>query len=319
VVSERRPRPSLYWRAVRGIVAKADVERELEKIGAQTYQLAGGRGIIGASAALAWRPRDRTYEALVYRRKGAWGTPREVNAEDVARLDERFPSTFNNYDHEAGRTAIVPHSSCPILFGVRGDEPGEVARAAASVRSEPKDRWLVFLSNQGTDDHIIRDARELRPWSSYIVRGQVLTAPRTIVGGHVLFRLGTRSGEELDCAAYEPSKGFRAIVRELFPGDVVEVMGELRESPRTLNLEKLHVIRIADQWGKAPNPACPQCGKSMGSMGRGGMYRCKRCRTKSEATGERKAVDRDISPGWYEPPVRSRRHISKPLKRMAPI
>jgi tRNA(Ile2)-agmatinylcytidine synthase len=319
VVSERRPSPALYWQAARGMVARETVERELERIDARTYQLAGGRGIIGATAALAWRPRDRTYETLVYRRKGAWGTPRKVNAEDVERLDELFPSTFNNFDREAGRTAIVPHSTCPILFGVRGDDPEEVVSAAASVRSEPKDRWLVFLSNQGTDDHIVRGAKELRPWSSYLVRGQVLIAPRTIPGGHVIFRMRTGAGEELDCAAYEPSKGFRATVRKLVQGDEVEVMGELRESPRTLNLEKLHIVRLADCTRKAPNPTCPNCGKSMGSMGRGGGFRCKRCRTKAESGEEGEAIDRGIFPGWYEPPVCSRRHISKPLKRMGRV
>ncbi|MDD1746841.1 MAG: tRNA(Ile)(2)-agmatinylcytidine synthase [Methanomassiliicoccales archaeon] len=316
VVSERRPTPSLYWQAVRGIVARTTVEEELRRLGADTYQLAGGRGIIGAAAAMAWRPRDRTYEALVYRRKAAWGTPRKVNVEDVGRLDELFPSTFNNFDHQAGRTAIVPHSTCPILFGVRGDNAEEVALAAASVRSEPKDRWLVFLSNQGTDDHVVRGAADLRPWSSYLIRGQVLSVPRTIAGGHVLFRLRTEGGQELDCAAYEPSKGFRAIVRKLSQGDVVEVMGELRETPRTLNLEKLHVIQLAVRKAKAPNPICPECGKRMGSMGREGGFRCKRCRTKADVRGEGQAVERDISLGWYEPPVRSRRHISKPLKRM---
>jgi tRNA(Ile2)-agmatinylcytidine synthase len=316
VVSEGRPSPALYWQAARSIVEREAVEGELKRIGARTYQLAGGRGIIGAAAALSWRPRDRTYETLVYRRKEMWGKPRTVNASDVRRIDELFPSTFNNFDREGGRTAIVPHSTCPILFGVRGDDPDETAQAAASVRSEPKDRWLVFLSNQGTDDHIIRTRSDLRPWSSYLVRGRVLTAPRTIPGGHVLFILKTDAGEDLDCAAYEPSKGFRAIVRKLIQGDVVEVMGELRETPRTLNLEKLHVIKLADDRRKAANPICPECGKSMGSMGRGGGHRCKRCRTKAMAGEKWEILDRGIAPGWYEPPVCSRRHISKPLKRM---
>lgn len=315
VVSEKKPSPSLYWLAARKIVDREQVDEELERIGALTYQLAGGRGVIGATAAMSWRPIDRTYETLVYRRRERWGKPRKVSASDVRRLDDAFPTTFNNFDLEAGRTAIVPHSSCPILFGVRGDDALETAKAAASIRSEAKDRWLTFLSNQGTDDHVIR-AGALRPWSSYVVRGRVVSGPRTIQGGHVLFQIITAAGDELDCAAYEPSKGFRAVVRQLIPGDAVEVMGELRDEPRTLNLEKLHVTQLADGLRKAANPACPECGKSMGSMGREGGYRCKRCRTKASAGGQWVRIERAITTGWYEPPVCSRRHISKPLKRM---
>ena len=317
VVCERRPSPKLYWQAVRTIVDRSQVEEELKTIGARTYQLAGGRGIIGAAAAISWRPRDRTYETLTYRTREMWGSPRTVETDDVEHLDERFPSTFNNFDHEAGRTAIVPHSPCPILFGVRGDDPKDTIEAAASVRSETKDRWLTFLSNQGTDDHIIAGRGKLRPWSSYRIKGTVVWRPRTIAGGHVLFELRIGPSKMLDCAAYEPSKGFRGVVRRLIPGDEVELMGELREVPRTLNLEKLHVIKLAEELRKSSNPICPECGKSMGSMGRGEGFRCKRCRTKAEGGGKYERVERSIAPGWYEPPVCARRHISKPLKRMA--
>lgn len=314
VASPSPPSPRLYWRAVREVVPKEDVMEELRRIGASSLELSGGRGVIGASAAMAWRPRDRTYEVLAYRAKERWGTPRRVMAEDVERLDARFPSTFNNYDHVAGRPAIVPHSPCPILFGIRGDDVGELPEAMRSVRSEPVDRWLLFLSNQGTDDHILRRWRELRPWSSYRVEGEVVRAPATIPGGHVILRLGTRAGE-LDCAAYEPSKEFRGVVRQLVPGDRLVAFGELRERPRTLNLEKIEVVALAERLRKVSNPACPDCGKAMGSMGRGGWYRCKRCGRKAQGGERTELVARAIEEGWYEPPVRARRHISMPLRR----
>jgi tRNA(Ile2)-agmatinylcytidine synthase len=316
VVSAKPPRPSLYWSTVRGVVAKEEVEAELRKMGGRTHQLAGGRGIIGASAAMAWRPRDRTYEVLVYRAAARWGSPREVSPEDVAWLDRRFPTTFNNYDTVAHRTAIVPHSPCPILFGIRGDDPQDLVEAIATIRSEEKDRWLLFLSNQGTDDHIIKDWSTLQPGSSYLVKGKVLERPRTIMGGHVVFRLGAKKGLVVDCAAYEPSMSVRATVRQLVPGDEVEVMGELRGEPRSLNLEKVHVLRLAEEVRKVSNPLCPACGKRMQSLGRGAGYRCRQCRTKAEGTEiVTQPVCRALSPGWYEPPVCARRHISKPLKR----
>jgi len=153
--------------------------------------------------------------------------------------------------------------------------------------------------------------------SSYLVKGKVTEKPRTIVGGHVIFRLATRKGQAVDCAAYEPAKSFRSIIRELVPGDEIEVMGELRGEPRTLNLEKIHVMKLAVEMRKISNPGCPKCGKAMRSIGQGMGYRCRVCGARSkrsEAIVEK--VPRGISLGWYEPPVCARRHISKPLKRM---
>jgi tRNA(Ile2)-agmatinylcytidine synthase len=316
VVSRTPPSPRLYWRTAREVVPKLEVEEELRRIGARTFELAGGRGIIGAAAAMSWRPRDRTYEVLAYRARERWGTARQVDAEDVGRLDSEFPSTFNNYDHLAERPAIVPHSACPILFGIRGDDPLVLPKAMRSVRSEGAERWLVFVTNQGTDDHIVRRWRELRPWSSYQVEGEVSSGPRTIPGGHVIVRLRYRGGGELDCAAYEPSKEFRDVVRSLIVGDKVLVLGELRDRPRTLNLEKLKVLSLAKGERKASNPICPRCRKAMGSMGRAGGHRCKRCGLKSREGPRMEDAPRSLRPGWYEPPVRARRHISMPLKRM---
>lgn len=316
VVSRTPPSPKLYWEAVRKVVERGVVLKELERIGARTFELAGGRGLIGASAAMSWRPRDRTYEVLAYRARERWGAPRQVNTEDVACLDACFPSTFNNFDHGAGRTAVVPHSPCPILFGIRGDDLGELPMAMASVRSEEKERWLLFISNQGTDDHIIRRWKALEPWSSYQVRGVVAEAPRSLPGGHVIFRLSLPHGGEVDCAAYEPSKEFRGVVRQLTAGDEIVALGEMRERPRTLNVEKMRVVSLIEVTRRTANPICPRCCKSMGSMGRSGGHRCKRCGLKTREGESREAVPRSLQLGWYEPPVRARRHISMPLKRM---
>jgi tRNA(Ile2)-agmatinylcytidine synthase len=318
VASSRKPNRGLYWSAVRGMVEKKDVLVELKKVGARVIELAGGRGVIGASAAMAWRPRDRTFEVLAYRRRERWGQERHVSLETVEALDLKFPSTFNNFDLVRGRPAITPNSPCPVLFGIRGDAVEDLPIAMASIKSEPVDRWLMFLTNQGTDDHIIRRWKELVPGRSYAVEGTIVSAPETHKGGHVIFRLKPSGGTyAVDCAAYEPSKRFRDVVRSLAVGDRIVVMGELREEPRTLNIEKLKVLSLAEIWVKEGNPACPQCAKRMKSVGSGQGYRCRRCGTRamgSDALLGR--ASRGIDPGWYEPPVCSRRHLSKPLKRM---
>ena len=314
VVSAAKPAQRFYWQAVRGIVEKTDVLQELQRLGADLVGWEGGRGLIGATAAMAWRPRDRTYEIITYRARERWGTPREIDPLSVRAMDLERPSTFNSFDHGTGRMAIAPHTPCPVLFGVRGDDPRELMAAAFSIRSEPPARWLMFLSNQGTDDHLIKGAPG-SPDRSYVFLGTVATVPRTIAGGHVLFQVTTSHGP-LECAAYEPTKGFRDVVRGLRPGDRLRLFGELRAEPRTLNLEKLQVIATAPERRKVANPRCPVCGGATKSMGAAGGHRCKRCGARTSDPPVTAEVPRTVAPGWYEPPVCARRHLSKPLKRM---
>jgi tRNA(Ile2)-agmatinylcytidine synthase len=94
-------------------------------------------------------------------------------------------------------------------------------------------------------------------------------------------------------------------------------MGELRETPRTLNIEKFELVEMAASFTKVANPPCPSCGKNMKSIGKGQGYRCRGCGTKATAPLT-KREERPIAPGWHEPPVCARRHLSKPLKRMLP-
>ena len=321
VLSERLPSPSFYWKGVRDIVQKEDIERELDRIGAKRVELAGGRGIIGATCAMSWRPKDRTYEVIAYRQRERWGTARTIDDSSVARMDEKFTTTFNNYDHMAGRRALSPHTPCPVLLGVRGDDPFHLPSALQAMSTETVDRWLLWLTNQGTDDHIIRDWRTLVPDRSYEILATVIGAPRTIKGGHVVVDTVTDKGaQHLQMTAYEPSKEFRDVVRQLMPGDRIRALGELRAEPRTLNLEKLEVLSVVKVWRKTANPMCGACGKSMQSLGANAGYRCKKCGAKAapgSATSE-EAV-RGLRKGWYEPSVCARRHLSKPLKRQLSV
>jgi len=313
VVLSRQPTARLYWRAVREIVELGEALEASRSLGiVKGYK--EGRGIVGAAASTAWRPRDRTYEILAYRSPDRWGSSRDVAAASVVDMDQRFPSTFNNFDYDEGRVVITPRSPCPVLCGIRGDDPTVLPSALSCLRGELPDRWLVFETNQGTDDHVLRRGKPT-PLRTVRLQGEVTRAPRTLAGGHVVFQMGG-----LDVSAYEPSKRFRHVVRLLAVGDQVEVIGAVRETPRTINLEKIQVLRLAPVVRKIANPACPSCGKRMKSCGRDAPYRCSRCRTKvprGEAIVE--TVDRVLEPGWYEPPVGSRRHLTMPLRRMVSL
>ena len=305
----RQPAASLYWNAVRRIVSKEEALAAVRSPGV-LREYKNGRGIIGALAAAAWRPRDRTYEVLAYRDESRWGTPRDLESDSVKNMDRSFASTFNNYDYENDRIVIAPRSPCPILLGIRGDDPSVLPAALQTIQGESPGGWIVFETNQGTDDHVI-PAPTLEPRTTVQVDTQVLTLPRTIRGGHVVLEMNG-----LEAVAYEPSKGFRNIVRALRPGDRVRVVGSIRAQPKTLNIEKLQVLSLVEESRKLANPLCLRCQKRAKSMGTRAGFRCARCGQRFPySAAVREHVSRALEPGWYEPPAGSRRHLSQPLSR----
>lgn len=366
VVGHATPGEWLYWRAVRDIVKLEDVEKLLEVKDFYYRGYKNRRGLIGAASALGWVPvrppskptgPARTYELISYREKDRWGTEREWVHDSAIALDRGIPSSFDNYDHENDLPRIAPHTPCPVFYGVRGTRALDLKKAVDIVEThEPVDRWVIFETNHATDDHL-QDASvgSLSPYWSVIVTGTVTGMPYTVRGGHTFIEIRERSkGEEGDnitlsdgevdepvgqvgrdswnflvCAAYEPTKGFRDIIRGLRPGDDIEVYGGLRsygseDEPElrttverdhpTLNLEKLKVRRMAEFKCKAGNPRCSCCGKNMKSVGRGQGYRCKKCGIHvDEAAAEMMPVPRYLKPGFYEVPVCARRHLSTPI------
>jgi len=304
VILKKKPPYQLYKKAIRGIMEIDEVKSILNEMGALYIQYKNGRGLIGASAATAWRPYDRTYEIVTYRNGGK----RWVDEQSVKEMDKRFKKTFDNYDYVNHHVQIAPNSPCPVMYGIRGDDEKELPEAMKSVVSEKIKRWLIFETNQGTDEHLQKKKiGDVKPYESVIVTGKVCNEPRTIEGGHVIFSIC--DGDEIECTAYEPTKNFRALVRKLRKGDKVTIYGGVRDEPRTINIEKMKIHSLAEIYEKKENPICKICGK----------HRCVKCGTtakENDAVFEK--VDRDIKTGFYEVPVVARRHLSKPLKRFKP-
>src|SRR3989442_2198360 len=253
VALRKKPLPGLYWRALWSIVPRSECLHEIRGLG-RWREWKTGRGVIGASAACSWRPHDRTWEVLAYREASRWGTARAVDPTSVRRMDRRYPSTFNNYDYDSDRVVISPRTPCPVLLGVRGDSPTDLEKAVKILRSERPSRWLLFLTNQGTDDHVLRGPTPVPGTAGRFV-GRVTAPARTLPGGHVVFRLGSR-----EVTAYEPSKKFREAVRALAPGDRLSAVGCVRGEPRTINLEKFRVLTLTRVQAKIANPLCDRCG-----------------------------------------------------------
>jgi tRNA(Ile2)-agmatinylcytidine synthase len=169
----------------------------------------------------------------------------------------------------------------------------------------------LYLTNQSTDAHL-REGRigALEEGRSYHVSGVVAGEAETGRGGHVSVPL-TDGGVVLPCMAYEPTKGFRDVVRALRAGDRVEACGSYKGG--SLNLEKIRVLSLAEDAERRP-PVCGACNKRMKSAGRGKGYKCRSCGTR---TGEPEVCrhPRSLTCGWYEVPPCARRHLARPLIR----
>jgi tRNA(Ile2)-agmatinylcytidine synthase len=303
-----------YETAVREVLKIEDAYAIISELHLDYFGLKNKRGLIGALAAASFfllqKRYDCTYELMAYRRKERWGTTRIIEEASVWAADEAtYPLVWDTVDVANKKLVLVPHSPCPVLFGIRGDSVDAIYKAYGLIQAEPEGRKMLFITNQGTDCHLM-NSEKLRDYHSYILDGVVGSNPRTVEGGHVLFSLSV-AGVEVDCIAYEPTKGFRAIIRGLRTGDEVTVYGSLKKG--TLNLEKIELRKL--NLVVVRTPKCNNCGRNMKSAGRSQGYRCKRCGTFS-VVKDKVIAERAIETGLYEVPPVARRHISKPLVRM---
>ncbi len=314
-VSSVRPSPDFYYAALRDFCTVDEAVGVLESAGARYRGYKNRRGLIGATAAVASDFPDRTYELLAYRKREMWGTPRQVDRSSLFCAEETtYPHTWDTVDRENDVVVGVPHTPDPVLFGIRGESPAWVRKARSSVRSEEPACEQVYTTNQGTDAHLVAGSvGTLREGRSYLVRGTVAGTPATGPGGHVSFLLED-GGREVRGMAYEPTKGFRDVVRRLVPGDEVVAAGSYKGG--SLNLEKIGVSRLADAVRIRP-PICPACAKRMTSAGTEKGYKCRACGERSREP-EIERAERALRPGWYEVPPTARRHLARPLVRGVP-
>ncbi|MFA1612100.1 TiaS agmantine-binding domain-containing protein [Halobellus rubicundus] len=309
------PVAAFATRAVRELLELDEARSLIETHGYAHRGWAGGRGRIGALAAVgAWAGLDEwTYEHVAYRAFERCGTPRDVDEASVFEAAaDHYPTAWDTVDRAEGEAVCVPNAPGPILYGIRGDDPETVRAVADRIESEPIERAATFLTNQGTDGHLREGTvGDLRDGRAYRVDGVVADAPETRRGGHVFFGLrGLDTDATVDCVAFEPTKRFRDRVRALRAGDELTVCGEVSEG--TLKVEKF-AVRSLDRTAET-TPTCGECGRSMESAGRGQGYRCRDCGTSAPGP-ETVEIDRDLEVGWYEVPPCARRHIAKPLVR----
>jgi len=311
---------AFYRSAVTEILTIDSARRLLEEEGIWYRGFKKGRGLIGALAAVGADGTDWTYELIAYRERKRWGTPRFIDTATVWEADRlTYPLTWDTVDHHNQRVVFAPHSADPVLFGIRGSDPAAIKRAFDVIRSEPVERFVLYQTNQGTDAHILPgEISGVCDSQSYRLHGFVAGPARAIAGGHLFLTLQSEreelnGGGRIECAAFEPTKNFRNIIKKLRAGDELEVYGSVRGG--TVNLEKINILHLAPDWVAAA-PLCPQCHRKMESAGRGQGYRCRRCKTRSSSP-EMENRPRDLETGFYEVPPCARRHLSLPLVRLS--
>jgi tRNA(Ile2)-agmatinylcytidine synthase len=315
VVTDKRLDPAFYERAVTDFCEIEDAVTLLDAAGARYKGYKNRRGLVGATAAVASVLPDRTSEILVYRDEERWCTPREVDRDSLFAAEAAtFPHTWDTVDVVNDVVVCVPHTPDPVLFGIRGESPSWVMVARSMVKSERPAIEQIWVTNQGTDAHLLDGTcGTLREGLSYRVRGVVASAPKTGTGGHVSFTI--RDGDHsVRCMAYEPTKNFRQIVRELVPGDDVIAVGSYKKG--SVNLEKMRVVSLARPVRTRP-PVCTACNKRMTSDGAGKGYKCRKCGAHAREP-EVQEISRTLATGWYEVPPTARRHLAKPLCRGDP-
>ncbi len=309
---------NFFLETVREVITIDRAKEIISRNKLEAHGYKNGRGLIGALAACGavlseqW---DHTYELLAYRQPDNWGTLRYVNDESVWKADTTtYPDTWDNVDVANNMVVCVPHSVDPVLFGIRGQDKDAIQKTADILVGEDIERQTLYRTNQGTDMHLIpaSSIEDLQDLHSYTIELKVATDPHTIEGGHTFFEGTDENGNSIDCAAFEPTKNFRELVRKLILGDHVELSGSVKDE--TFNIEKLEIKKLQPK-SEFVNPTCASCKKRMKSAGKNQGYRCRACKT-TAAEPEIVNIPRELEIGIYEVPPCARRHLSMPLVRM---
>ena len=115
-------------KAIYSIISIEEAEEFAGEIGAEIHKFKKGRGIIGSIAAISCPLEDYTYELLAYRESEKFGQLRKIDYDSVYEMDKATcPETFENIDGKY--LAIEPKTHCPVLYGIRANNPKVLKKA----------------------------------------------------------------------------------------------------------------------------------------------------------------------------------------------
>ncbi|MBL6742866.1 MAG: DUF1743 domain-containing protein [Candidatus Poseidonia sp.] len=283
-----KPDEGYYRKAVR-----EEVTLEEAPVATRSW---GGRGQIGAIAAISW-PSDRiTYEAIAWRKPQNYLLPRMIDEGMIHEIDA-WPEIIFSRDPRKGTSLIAPRGQSPVLFGVRA-RTSDGARKAASLLvgsdgTEEIQSLRVFLTNQASGDHL-----------GTPVEAELLALEVHPQRKHA--RLDTDIGPMV---AFCEGGPVNKLARWLIPGDRFQVRG-LIDQHGVLHIEQMKVTSYGPR--QKQRPLCEDCGQRLKSMGTNQGLRCPSCRRRFE-DGWIDIVALPPFEGWVEPSTDARRHLARPL------
>ena len=283
-----------------------------------------GQGLVGAIGAIGYEFQDHTLELLSYRKKSKFGKERKISAQSVKIMQEKTsPDTFNSFDTKNKRVLITPHGPDPVFYGVRGENVKSLVHATKIIKSSEKlAGYMIFKSNQGTNDHLKNELAPdtMKPYASGIITGIVSDAPKITKGGHVFFKIISKDHEFL-CAVYKPT-GISTIAAILLKGDKITVGGGVRKAsknfPRMINLEFIQIISL-EKHIVYENPLCKKCNKKMKSKGLNQDFQCIRCGKKYPKKMTVQIPRKLRKDKLYLPTISANRHLTRPAQRLGKI
>jgi tRNA(Ile2)-agmatinylcytidine synthase len=283
----------------------------------------GSRGMVGSVSAIGnYLIEDYSYELLVYRPLHMRARQRGVIKYDK-NIEDEF--SFAHFDLENKKCLLTPQGPDPVAIGIRGERISSIMKIFRKIeRKIYYDRWMIYITNQATNQHILyQDERPLSEKISYYNQFagwlNVISYPIIKEGGHV--SINTRYlNHELEMLVYEPSGRLREISKYLKPGHKIYVVGGVKPSQDSmsdfiLNTQLIIFSNSYELESKKVNPICPNCKKSMKSLGDSAGYFCKKCKYHIHSDIQPIITNTSWHPHLSLPPYRSILHISKPLKR----
>ena len=286
---EEQPNENTYWECVTREVTVGEMPTATKSW--------GGHGVIGATAAIAWPSRDYTFEAISWRTKKSVEncSDRKVDLVRLAEIDED-PNTFMSRDLRSNSVLISPRGNCPVLFGLRAKTFESAKKGCEflveSNNTESIEGYVVFQTNQATDDHLGDEMSSVVDSIEIKKRGTV--------------KILCDNGDEL--MAFAESGDVKILAQWLKSGDKVQYNG-MKNEDSTIHLERLQVLSAAPDKHR---PKCSECDSTLKSMGKNQLLRCPKCRKKFADQWINIERNPPFS-NWVQPPKDSMRHLSKPI------
>lgn len=286
---DNKPDEQFYWNCVTQEIDMSKVPKA-----AKSW---GGHGRIGATAAVSWPGKIHTFEAITWRRQDAVAakSPRIVDLDKLNDVDEN-PDTFMSRDLRTNSVLISPRGNCPVLFGLRAKTYNSARSSCEylinSDNTENVVGYLIFRTNQATDDHLGNDKHGTVKEVTIKRRGST--------------KVLCQNGDVL--MAFAESGDVKLLAQWLKPSDKISYNG-LVSSDDAIHLERL---KITESARLKVRPKCEECQTTLKSMGKNQPLRCPKCKKRFPQSWN--LVER-YPPfnGWVQPPEDSMRHLAKPL------